>query len=162
MTLLLLLLHSLSVILGVIIRKKDLNVMRHSVHCSFCYYVHYTCFQKKKYFYNFLLCSLRHGYVKKKQNFISALRPRRHDHEKNCLYQVSSSSSSSAFSICKNVFLLVLGVTYNVHTSLSCANINCYYGHYAAIMTKKYILSFQHYYIHYTVVMRKNYFLPYC
>ena len=67
-----------------------------------------------------------------------------------------------AFSICRNVFLLVLGGTYNVHTSLSCANINCYYGHYAAIMTKKYILSFQHYYIHYTVVMRKNCFLPYC
>ena len=47
-----------------------------------------------------------------------------------------------AFSICRNVFLLVLGGTYNVHTSLSCANINCYYGHYAAIMTKKYICHF--------------------
>ena len=39
-------------------------------------------FRKKNIFYNFLLHSLRHGHVKKKQNLISALRSRRHDHEK--------------------------------------------------------------------------------
>ena len=41
---------------------------------------------EKKYSYNFPRRSLRHGHVKKKQNFISMLRPRRHDHEKNCLH----------------------------------------------------------------------------
>ena len=40
--------------------------------------------------------------------------------------------------------------------------INCYYVDYAAIMTKKYIFSFQHYYIHYTVMMRKKYFFSCC
>ena len=37
---------------------------------------------EKKSVYNFLLRSLRDSHVKKKQNFISALRSRRHDHEK--------------------------------------------------------------------------------
>ena len=40
--------------------------------------------------------------------------------------------------------------------------INCYYVDYAAIMTKKYIFSFQHYYIHHTVMMRKKYFFLCC
>ena len=38
--------------------------MRHSIDCSFCYYVHYTTVMSKK------------------QNFISALCSQRHDHEK--------------------------------------------------------------------------------
>ena len=38
--------------------------------------------------------------------------------------------------------------------------INCYYVHYAEIMTKKYIFSFQHYYIRYTVMMKKKTFSP--
>ena len=41
---------------------------------------------EKKPFNNFLLRSLRPGHVKKKQNFISALRSRSHDHEKYQVY----------------------------------------------------------------------------
>ena len=105
--------------------------MRHSFHSSFCCYVYYPWFQKKKSFYNFLLRSLRHGYVKKKQNFISALRSRRHDHEK-----------------------------YQVYIRFHKKYINYYYANYAAIMTKIYIFPFHHYYIHYTVMMRKSTFSP--
>ena len=43
-------------------------------------------FRKKKKIYNFLIRSLRHNHVKKKQNFVSALRLRHHDHEKNWLH----------------------------------------------------------------------------
>ena len=85
-------------------------------------------FYRKKTFYNFLLHSLRHGHVKKKQNFVSMLRSRR-------------------AMIMKKLFTLNF-----------IKNINCYYVHYAATMTKKYIFSFQHYYIHCTVMMKKNTF----
>ena len=73
---------------------------------------------RKKYFFNFLLRSLRRGHVKKKQNSFQ-----RYIHD------------AKKF-------------------------INCYYCHYSAIMTKKYIFSFQHYYIHYTVMLKKNNFFP--
>ena len=39
---------------------------------------------------------------------------------------------------------------------------NCYYVHYAATMTKKYIFLFQHYYIHCNVMMKKKHFFLYC
>ena len=38
--------------------------------------------------------------------------------------------------------------------------INCYYIHYAAIMAKKYIFSFQQYYIHYALMLKKKTFSP--
>ena len=38
--------------------------------------------------------------------------------------------------------------------------INYYYLHYAAIMTKKSVFSYQHYYIHSTVMMKKKTFSP--
>ena len=131
-TSLLLLLHSLRAILFVIIGKKKiltpcgtpftvhfattftvLGLRKRNLFIIF-YYVHYVMVMSKK------------------QNFISALRSRRQDHEKN--------------------------VYIRFHEKC----INCYYVHYAAIMTKKYIFSFQHYNIHYTMMIKfkKNTFSP--
>ena len=124
--------------------------MRHSVHCSFCYNVHYPWFQKKNIFIIFYF--VHYAMVMSKRNKISF---QRYVHDAMIMKKLFILGFFffffCAFSICRNVFLLVLDGTQNVHTSLSCANINCYYGHYAAIMTKKYILLFQHYCIHYTV-----------
>ena len=126
-TSLLLLLRSLRGVLW----KKDSNVMPHSVHCSFCCYVHCPWFFKKNLFIiNYVLYSMLWS---KRSKILF----QRYVHDTM---------------IMKNIRFTV-GFVKNTL-------INCYYVDYAAIMTKKYIFSFQHYYIHYTVWWEKSTFSP--
>ena len=87
--------------------------MRHSVHCSFCSYVHYPWFQKKNLFIIFYF--VNYAMVMSKRSKISFQR---------CVHDAM---------IMKNIrFTLRFIKKY----------INCYYVDYAAIMTKKYIFLF--------------------
>ena len=104
----------------------------HSVHCSFCCYVHYPWFWKKNLFIIFYY--VHYAMVMSKRSKI--------------LFQRYVHDTM----IMKNIRFTV-GFVKNTL-------INCYYVDYAAIMTKKYIFSFQHYYIHYTVWWEKSTFSP--
>ena len=105
--------------------KKDLNVMRHSNHCSLCCCVPFFIEKRLFIIFYYTHCVM----VMSKRNKI--------------LFQCYVHDAM----IMKKLFTLNF-----------IKNINCYYVHYAATMTKKYIFSFQHYYIHCTVMMKKNTF----
>ena len=108
--------------------KKDLNVMRHSNHCSLCCCVPFFIEKRLFIIFYYTHCVM----VMSKRNKI--------------LFQCYVHDAM----IMKKLF------------TLNFIKNNCYYVHYAATMTKKYIFLFQHYYIHCNVMMKKKIFFLYC
>ena len=126
--------------------KPFWSALKIPLHHYYCYYVHYMWFlvwyKENKFECHAALRSL----------FILILRPLTLVLEKKSFYNFPLSSLRHGVFKRKNK----ISFQHYIHNG---RYINCYYVHYAVIVTEKYIFSFQHYCVRYTM-MKKIYLSP--
>ena len=120
--------------------KPFWSALKIPLHHYYCYYIHYVWFlvwyKENKFECHAALRSL----------FILILHPLTLVLEKKSFHNFPLRSLRHGVSKEKTKF--------HFSTTFTTADINCYYVHYAVIVTKKYIFSFQHYCVHYTMIKK--------